>query len=129
MTRRALAHFIPGCKFGKRVAGKPEDGPVVLTYGAQAPVELHGRFVPVEYRPLEPAAPALPGQPGQVDEELASYTLPPGGGADEEILQVDSRKAQEGRKIVKEEREPHGFVSQGRDDHFGEGPGTEQRLA
>src|SRR5687768_1398995 len=111
------------------IARQPIHGPVAHRPGAQALVEADGGFVPVEHPPLETTALALDRQLRQ-----APHERPPNAAAamrreDEQILEVETALAEEGRVVVKEEREPRRVTANLGDQDLRGRPLAEQRDA
>src|SRR5262245_55338676 len=101
------------------IPGEAEHGPIAHRLGAKAAIEADRRFVPVQNCPLESAAVALDRQPREVTEELAADAFAAPLRLDEEILEVNAVLADEGREVVKEQREAGRFAAGLRDDHLG----------
>src|SRR5437867_5731758 len=130
-TTLALSMPFMHCSFSGEIvqcfADQSEDGPIVHWSGSDALVEIDGRLVPVEHRPLHPPASALLRQAGEMSQQRFSVAAAAHLRLDEEILEIDSGLAEERGVVVKEEGKADLFPGDGDEDHFVEARIAEQR--
>src|ERR1700751_2376211 len=86
----------------ERCAAHPHGGPLILRDRSEAPIEADRWQVPVEHCPVEPCAAALERGACQPGEQPPADTVPAGPRAHEQILEVDSGLAEEGREVLEE---------------------------
>src|SRR3954449_663423 len=85
----ALGIPTPG-EVAQGVVREPEDGPLVQWDGAGGLVELDGRRVPVQHRPLQPVVPVLHAGLGERAQQLLAQAAPAVLRLDVEVLEVDA---------------------------------------
>ena len=90
----------------QRGTGQPERGPLVLTGGAERPVEPDGWFVPVEDGPLESSVPVGHADPGQLRQQRLAMAVASALGQHEEVLQVHAMHPEPGREVAEPQGEP-----------------------
>src|SRR4051812_34872910 len=83
-----LAKQLLAGEIGKRLAGQPVAHPFVHGHGADGPVELDGRFVPVQHAPLEASAATGHRDARQLLQHGLAGTRMAVGGRHVEVLQV-----------------------------------------
>src|SRR3990167_142684 len=110
----------------QRRAGQAILRPVVQRLGTDAPVEVDGRFIPVQYRPFQASAAALHGQARQLAEQGAAEPHAAGAGAHIEIFEIDTGFAKEGRVVVEEQGKARRRAIDLTDQYFGKGACSEQ---
>src|SRR2546423_1579441 len=93
------------------LAGHPADPPVRQHRGTQFLIEINGRPVPVQHRPLQSAAIALPRDLRHAPQQRLSRTGTAVLRHDENILEVDSRSREERRIMWKNRANPIGSPS------------------
>ena len=89
------------------VAGQAVHRPAVHPNRAEADVEVDGRRVPVEHRPLQPAVPSLDAAPRQRGQQGLAVALAPARGRHVQVLEVDAVAAEPGREAEEPDGQAH----------------------
>src|SRR5207247_2545704 len=91
--------------FFKGPPSEPADAPVAEQLRAEAAVEAEGGLVPIEHGPLHPAPTTRDREPGQMREQQSADALAALILAHVQVLQVESRAAEERGEVREEQRE------------------------
>lgn len=101
---QSLARHSPGCPFP-------------LGFGAETPIEINGRFVPVKDDPLQAAPASRLDQHGEMGQEKFPCALAAVLRQDEEILEPDAGFPEKGREAREKEGKTDGHLPDlGNDD-------------
>src|SRR5216683_86541 len=103
--RRTSIWDLLSSKRDECLAGEAVHRPVGVRARPEALIESDRVAVPIEHRPLETAATAIHRKPSEVLEHGAADAAAPLLGDNEQVLQIDSRPAEERREVVEEQRE------------------------
>lgn len=101
--------LLAACEVCQSVAGEAVDGPVAQGRCAKLEVEVYAGFVPVKTHPLESAALTLHGDLCKLAQQAFAVALTAVFGQHEQVLKIQSRSAQECRKVVEEQGKAHFF--------------------
>jgi len=110
----------------QRFAIQPVNRPFIHGPCSQPAIEIDGRLVPVQDRPLHSAATPLHRDRGQMLQQPFSNAMPPVRRPHEDVLQVQGRRALEGGKGMEEEGESGRNTGKLRHQHLGAGGGAEE---